>query len=108
MNYLPQTAIVERLIIAVNQLLPKLPNDVLKSSLVGALSEFEKAITPSTIHLEEVFQHAALQQISIDQIQAISILQNAALDINYNYAAGAVEYYVDGYIQTVKGDYEFK
>ena len=54
MNFLPQTLIVEKLLAVANELLPTLPENDHKELLINALHEFESAITPSEIYLEEV------------------------------------------------------
>jgi hypothetical protein len=108
MNYLPQATIVERLLNLVGEVLPNLPDNALKQRLLSSLKDFEVAITPSTIYLEEVYQWAAIQNIKVSQEQAITILEDAALDIDFNYVSDAVEYHVDEHIRTVEGDYDFK
>lgn len=100
-NYLPQATIVEKLLNLVGEVLPKMPDDNLKQRLLASLKDFEVAITPSTIYLEEVYQHAAIQNIEISQGQAIAILENAAVDIDLNYVTEAVEYHVDEHIKTI-------
>lgn len=99
-NYLPQATIVEKLLNLIGEVLPELPDDSLKQKLLDSLKDFEIAITPSTIYLEEVYQYASMQNIEISQEQAIAILENAAVDIDLNYASEAVEYHVDEYIKS--------
>lgn len=101
MNYLPQATIVEKLLNLIGEVLPKLPDDSLKQGLLTSLKDFEVAITPSAICLEEVYRHAARQDIEVSQEQAITILENAALDIDLNYVSDAVEYHVDEHIKTI-------
>ena len=86
---------VEKLLDLISEILPALPDDVLKQRLLASLKDFEVAITPSAIGLDEVYELAARQEIELSHEQAISILQNTAVDIDLNYASEAVEYHVD-------------
>ena len=98
MNFLPQTLIVEKLLAVANELLPTLPENDHKELLINALHEFESAITPSAIYLEEVHGHTLGQNFQLTNQQARLILQDAASDIQLNYAGQAVEYHVDQFM----------
>ena len=95
MNFLPQTLIVEKLLAIANELLPTLPENNHKELLINALHEFESAITPSAIYLEEVHNYVLEKNFQVTNQQALEILKNAASDIYLNYVAHAVEYGVD-------------
>ena len=95
MNFLPQTLIVEKLLAIANELLPTLPENNHKELLINALHEFESAITPSAIYLEEVHNYVLEKNFQVTNQQALEILKNAASDIYLNYAVHAVEYGVD-------------
>ena len=98
MNFLPQTLIVEKLLETTSKLLPELPESRNKQLLINALHEFENAITPSAVYLDEVHSHAFEQNIQVTSQQALEILENAAFDIDLNYAGQAVEYHVDQFL----------
>ena len=95
MNFLPQTLIVEKLLEATSKLLPELLESENKQLLINALHEFESAIAPSAIYLGEVHSYASEQNLEVTSQQALEILENAAFDIDLNYAGQAVEYHVD-------------
>jgi hypothetical protein len=99
MSYLNQTMIVSNLLEIVNRTIPMLVDSEIKRELHDALSEFETAITPSAIYLEEIFEYAALANVKLTQEQAVEILKSAALDIDCNYVSKAVEYHVDEFIR---------
>ena len=99
MTYLHQTMLVSKLLEVINRIVPQLDDNLLKAELLDRLSDFESAVIPSAIYLEEVFDYAAIEGIEITQEQAVQILKNAALDIDMNYVAKAVEYHVDLFIQ---------
>ena len=101
MNFLPQTLIVEKLLEATNKLLPDFPENDHKQLLINALHEFESAITPSAIYLVEVENYTLKQNSHVTNQQALQILQNAASDIDLNYAGQAVEYHVDQFITSL-------
>ena len=98
MNFLPQTLIVEKLLEATSNLLPELPESGNKQLLINALNEFERAIAPSAIYLNEVHNYVLEQNLEVTTQQALEILENAAFDIDLNYAGQAVEYHVDQFL----------
>lgn len=98
MDFLPQTLIVERLLIAVDKILPALLENDDKKLLLNALEEFKGATIPSAIYLEEVHDLMANQNIMVTNKQAYSILEEAAFDIDLNYTSQAVEYHVNEFI----------
>ena len=98
MNFLPQTLIVEKLLVVANELLPTLPEYGHKELLINALHEFESAITPSAIYLKEVHNYVLEQNFQVTNEQALEMLKSAASDIHLNYAAYAAEYHVDQFI----------
>ena len=98
MDFLPQTLIVEKLLAIANELLPTLPENDNKRTLINALHEFESAIKPSTIYLQEVHNYVLEQNPQVTSQQALEILENAASDIYLNYASQAVEYHVDQFM----------
>ena len=98
MNFLPQTLIVEKLLEATNKLLPELPENNHKQLLINALRAFESAITPSAIYVDEVQNYALEQNVQFTILQMLKILENAAYDIDLNYAGQAVEYHVDQFL----------
>ena len=97
-SHLPQAILVEQLLGLVAELIPKLPEDDFKQRLLSCLKEFEVAMTPSTIYLDEVYKKALSKQVVISHKVAVEILSNVASDIDLNYAINAIEYHVDEYI----------
>ena len=104
MNFLPQTLIVEKLLAIFNELFHTLPENDNKLKLINVLHEFESAITPSAIYLEEVHNYVLKQNTQVTSQQALEILANAASVIYLNYAGEAVEYHVDQF--TIKSIHE--
>ena len=98
MDFLPQTLIVEKLLLAVNKILPSLLENEDKKLLLGVLDEFKGATVPSAIYLSEVQERISKQNITVTIEQAYSILEDAALDIDLNYANQAIKYHVDEFI----------
>ena len=98
MNFLPQTLIVEKLLEATNKLLPELSDNEHKQLLINALHAFEGAIIPSAIYLDEVHGYALEHNLQVTSQQALEILENAACDIDLNYAGQSVEYHVDQFL----------
>ena len=98
MNFLPQTLIVEKLLVIVDKLLPTLVENDNKKSLVNALEQFKSAITPSAIYIKDVESYVSKQNIILTSNEAFLILQNASLDIDLNYTKQAVRYHVDEFI----------
>ena len=101
MEFLPQTLIVERLIIAVNKIIPSLLENNNKKLLMNALEEFKGATTPSSIYIKEVQDQISKQNITVTSQQAYSILQNASLDIDLNYTSQAIEYHIDEFLMNL-------
>jgi hypothetical protein len=101
MDFLPQTLIVERLLITIDKILPTLLENDDKKLLLNALEDFKSAIIPSAIHIKEVQDQTSKQNIIVTSQQAYSILQNAAFDIDLNYTSQAVEYHVDQFIMNL-------
>ena len=101
MDFLPQTLIVEKLLAIANELLPTLPENDNKRTLINALHEFESAITPSAVYLEEVHNYVLEKNFQVTNQQALEILKNATSDICLNYAAHAVEYHVDQFMTKI-------
>ena len=98
MDFLPQTLIVERLLSSVYKILPTLPESDDKRLLLNALEEFKGATIPSAIHIKEVQDLVSKRRITATSKQQYSILQDASLDIELNYANQAVAYHVDQFI----------
>ena len=98
MDFLPQTLIVERLLIAVDKIIPALLENDNKKLLVNALKEFKGATTPSAIHIKEIQEQISKKNITVTSQQAYSILQNASLDIDLNYTSKAIEYHIDEFM----------
>ena len=98
MDFLPQTSIVERLLITIYKILPALHESDDKKLLLNALEEFKGATIPSAIHIKEVQEQISKHNIIVTTQQAYSILQNASLDIDLNYTSQAIEYHVDEFI----------
>ena len=98
MDFLPQTLIVERLLITIYKILPTLPENDDKRLLLNALEEFKGATVPSAIHIKKVQDLVSKRSITTTSKQEYSILQDAALDIDLNYANQAVAYHVDQFI----------
>lgn len=98
MDFLPQTLIVEKLLVIVDKLLPTLVENDNKKSLVNALEQFKSAITPSAIYIKDIESYVSKQNIILTSNEAFLVLQNASLDIDLNYTKQAVRYHVDEFI----------
>lgn len=98
MDFLPQTLIVEKLLVIVDKLLPTLVENDYKKSLVNALEQFKSAITPSAIYIKDIESYVSKQNIILTSNEAFLVLQNASLDIDLNYTKQSVRYHVDEFI----------
>lgn len=96
--FLPQAVMVEKLLSAVTEALPKIADEELRLHITDLLEEFKEAITPSAIYLSEVHDYAALQGAVLTDEAALKILRIAANDIDSNYTSKAIEYHVDEYV----------
>ena len=98
MEFLPQTLIVERLLTIIDKVLPTLAENKDKERLLSALEEFKGATVPSAIFMKEVQDLLLKRNATVTSQQVYSILENASLDIDLNYASQAIEYHVDEFI----------
>lgn len=96
-KFLPQATIVDRLISHMLELLPSLPENQLKVAILDTLKEFESAITPSAIYLEEVHDYAERRSIKLSKREAIKILQKANDDLEYGFG-DTIETHVNEFI----------
>ena len=98
MEFLPQTLIVERLLTIIDKVLPTLAENKDKERLLSALEEFKGATVQSAIFMKEVQDLLLKRNATVTSQQVYSILENASLDIDLNYASQAIEYHVDEFI----------
>ncbi len=99
--YLMQTGIVEQLLGAATNILPILPEGESKQAFIKAMDNFKDVITPSAISLSEIYEYLSTHSIAPTKEEAINLLENAAYDIDLNYATDAVIYHVDEYISGI-------
>src|SRR5665647_1213524 len=99
--YLMQTGMVEKLLEAASSILPALPEGEPKQTLIEAMDNFKDAITPSTLFLSEVYEYLSAHSSDLTREEAINLLENAAYDIDLNFASEAVIYHVDEYISGI-------
>jgi hypothetical protein len=96
-SLLEQTGPVNDLLLMSIKALSHIENIEIREELEAAIKVFSRVICPSNISLDEVTDLAEKYQINIPNQQALNILQNAANDIDFNYAGQAVEYHFEHY-----------
>ncbi len=94
-SILEQTGPVDDLLLVSIKALNYIDHAEIRAQLETAIKVFSRIICPSNISLDEVSALAEKYQVNISKEQALNILQNAALDIDFNYSEKAVEYHFD-------------
>lgn len=92
-DLLKQTKPVDDLLIKSINALAHIEHAEIREQLKAAIQVFSRVICPSNITLNDVNELAEQYQVTVPITQALNILQNAALDIDFNYARKAVEYH---------------
>lgn len=90
---LKQTKPVNDLLLMSINALEHIEHTEIRAQLKTAIEVFSRVMCPSNISLDEVNDLAEQHQVNIPTKQALNILQNTALDIDFNYARKAVEYH---------------
>lgn len=97
-GFLPQAAMVEKLLAQVSEAIPHLADSNRREQITGLLEEFREATTPSAIYLSEIHEYAALQDSTLTDDEALKILKNVAREIDDFCINGIIEQQVDAYL----------
>lgn len=102
-NLLEQTGPVNDLLLTSIKALAHIEQAEIRAQLDAAIQVFSRIICPSNISLDEVTDLAEQHQVHTSINEALNILQNAAQDIDFNYAGKAVEYHFNHYFMQKLG-----